>query len=161
MKQIRNVALCLAILGVGLPAAADVKAINGAVCQPAGSYDLTYLHYDAVRGVVADATVQVACPLIRDRINSTTSLNSVVVEFFSYNASGDDIECSLYAHTEDYGGSYVDFDSDSTNAFNGTQLTFNVSSTNGNEGTYGLHCELGIWDEINHIHINEDSGAAD
>jgi hypothetical protein len=161
MKQIRNVAFCLAIVAVGAPAAADVKAINGAVCQPSQGFGQDDLHYDAVRGVVADTTVQVACPLIRDRINSSTSLNSVVVEFLSYNVSGDDIECALYAHTEDYGGSYIDYDSDSTNAYGGTQLTFNVTSTNGNEGTYGLWCELGIYDEINHIHINENSAAAD
>jgi hypothetical protein len=161
MKQIRNVALCLSILGVGMPAAADIKAINGAVCQPSQGFSDADLHYDAVRGVVAETTVQVACPLIRDRINSTTSLNSVTVEYQSYNVSGDDIECALYAHNEDPAGSYVDFDTASTNGSGGVQLSFSVASSSGNEGTYGLWCELGIFDEINHIQINEDSAAGD
>jgi hypothetical protein len=161
MKQLHGVALCLAILGVGLPAAADVKAIHGAVCQPAEGYDLGDLHYNVVWGVVGDANVNVVCPLVRDRINSSTSLNSVVAEVFNYTGSGNNFQCTLYAQVEDSAGSYIDFDTESTSTSGFAQLTFGVTSTSGNEGTYGLECSMGVDDEIVHIHINEDSGASD
>src|SRR5688500_17684485 len=101
MKQIRNVAICLAILGVGLPAAADTKAYNGAFCKPSGIANPANFYYDAVIGVRALANTEAACPLIRDRINSTTSLTSTVVEFFNYTASGSHPNCALYAQVED------------------------------------------------------------
>jgi hypothetical protein len=161
MKQIRNLAICLAIVGVGLPATADVKSIHGSVCQPYGGFDKSDLSYNAVTGVVADTNVEVVCPLLRDRINSATSLSSVVVEVNNYTSSGNNFDCTLYAQTEDSGGSYVDTDNQTTSTSGATQMTFNVTSTNGNEGTYGLLCEMGTFDTIHHIHINEDNSATD
>jgi hypothetical protein len=164
MKLIRNVAVCLAILGVGLPAAADVKAIHGAVCQPSGPFfDLSNVDHSAVFGAIAQTdNVDVACPLVRDRINSSTSLSSAAVEFFNSTASTTNPSCLLFAQVEDTSGSYIDFESASTTTTGFTQLNFTgLTTTNGNEGSYGLQCTMGLSDQLYHINLNENNAATD
>jgi hypothetical protein len=162
MKQVRSVALCLAILGVGVPAAADVKAYNGAFCQPSGFSSPSNLYYDAVFGVRALANTEVACPLIRDRINSTTSLTTTIIELFNTTTSGDHPSCTIYAQVEDTAGSYTDFETGSTTTSGHAQITLSgLTSTNGNEGTYGLQCWLGTNDDLKHVHMNENNAATD
>jgi hypothetical protein len=163
MKKIRNVAICLAILGVGAPAAADGKAYNGAFCQPGWLFDHSDIDHDAVSGVTALTDgMEIVCPLMRDRVNSTTSLTQTVVEFFNYTASGSHIGCNLYAQVEDTAGSYTDFESASTTTSGLAQLVFSgLNSTNGNEGTYGLQCSMGVNDQIKHIYMNESNAATD
>jgi hypothetical protein len=163
MKKIRNLAICLAILGVGAPAAADVKAYNGAFCQPGAFFDYSHIDHDAVFGVTALTNgMEVVCPLIRDRINSATSLTQTIVEFFNYTASGDHPSCSLFAQVEDTAGSYTDFESASTTTSGHAQLIFSgLTSISGNESTYGLQCTLGVNDQIKHINMNESNSATD
>jgi hypothetical protein len=161
MKQTRSFVLCLAILGVGLPAAADTKSIHGAACQEAQLFTGSSVHYGAVSGIyVQGAGAYVVCPLIRDRINSTTSMSSVVAEV--YIPSGGFILCSLYSQTEDSGsGNYVDVDSQERYTAGNGQMSFSVDSSNGNEGSYGLFCDMSGDTEIRHIHTDENNGATD
>ena len=161
MKQIRSFAICLAILGVGLPATADVKAIHGAVCQTDTLFTGASVKYNAVDGVyVSGGGAYVACPLIRDRINSSTSLTSVTAEV--YIPSGGGMLCTLYSQTEDSGaGSYVDTDSEERYTAGEGQMSYAVSSSSGNEGSYGLFCDMSNGSAIRHIHINESNSATD
>ncbi len=155
MKKAGALGLGLAILGVVVPAAgSDTKSIHGAVCQP-GS--LGSLSYNAYYGAAASGGEAYAiCPLMRDRINSTTTLSSAVVEFFI--PGGGFAYCSLYSQTEDGSYGYVDYDTQEANTSGAVQLSFHVDSTAGNEGTYGLFCDLSNGTYIAHIHTNESTG---
>jgi hypothetical protein len=161
MKHGRNFAICLAILGVGLPAAADTKSVHGAVCQTAQLFTGASVNYEAVDGVsVSGGGAYVVCPLMRDRINSSTSMTSVVAEVFI--PSGGGILCGLYSQTEDASaGDYVDVDSEERYTAGEGQMSFSVDSSNGNEGSYGLFCDMGDFTEIHHIHTNESDSATD
>jgi hypothetical protein len=159
MKQIRSIAFCLTIMGVGLPASADIKSVHGAVCQPEQFSWADNVSYgsDGVRSV---GGTHVICPLMRDRINSSTSMSSVVAEVAI--ATGGSINCTLSSQTEDgAAGSTVDTDSVSSSTSGETQMTFSVDSSNGNEGTYSLFCDMSNDSLIHHIYTNEDNGASD
>jgi hypothetical protein len=161
MRSVRNVAVCLAIMGVGLPATADVKSIHGAICQPTSVASGASVGYQEIYGVVAvGGNVQVVCPLMRDRMNSTSSLTSMTTEV--YVPSGGGIDCTLYSQTEDgSAGYYVDVDSASRTTAGEGQITLYVDSSSGNEGAYGLYCSMSENSAIRHIYTSENDGASD
>jgi hypothetical protein len=161
MKQIRGFALCLAILSVGLPATADIKSFHGAMCQPIIPFNVENIYPNAIDGVVAvNGYGHVICPLMRDRINSSTSLNSVVAEVFI--PTGGEVDCTIYSQTEDgSAGDFVDSYNDSSTTPGETQLSFSLDSSSGNEGTYALWCYMTQDSQIHHVHTSEDNGATD
>jgi hypothetical protein len=156
MKKIGSFALCVAILSVGLPASGDTKSIHAAICKDGGG--VGSIGYSASEGITGTGGAQnfVTCPLIRDRVNSSTSLDSVVVEV--YIPSGGSIECTLYSQDEDGNlGGVVDSDYQERSTQGIGQLTFNVASSSGNEGTYGLFCDLSNSVSVYHIYMNENT----
>jgi hypothetical protein len=162
MKPFRNFALCLAILGLSLPAAADQKSVHAAICQTQYLESGASLSYAESLGIVAvGGFVYVVCPLMRDRINSTTSLSSAAVEV--YVPSGGEVYCALYSQGEDSGGAgtTVDFDSGNRTTAGEGQINLSVDSSNGNEGAYGLFCSLTEDSQIHHIQTNESDSASD
>lgn len=161
MKYIGSLALGLAILGLGLPAAADVKSIHGGVCQAVQLFGSGTANPDAVNGfTVATDAAYVVCPLMRDRINSSSSLDSVVAEV--YIPSSGYILCNFYSQTEDgSAGGYVDIDTVERYTSGEGQMTFSVTSSSGNEGSYGLFCDMSSGSQIHHFYINESDSATD
>jgi hypothetical protein len=160
MKQIRNVALCLTILSVGLPAAADLKSIHGGICRAVHVFGSGTAEAEAVDGFVVNSDGAYAvCPLLRDRVNSSTSLSSAVAEV--YIPSGGYINCQFYAQTEDgSAGDYVDIDTVERTTVGEGQMSFAVTSSTGAEGSYGMFCDMGSGTQIHHIYLNE-SGTTD
>jgi hypothetical protein len=160
MKPIRSVAFCLMILGVGIPAAADTKSVHGAVCQATQVFSGGSVTYGGDNGISVSGGAYVVCPLMRDRINSSSSLSSAVAEVWISSSSGS-ILCNFYSQGEDSGaGSYVDVDTVERYTSGEGQMTFSVSSSNGNEGTYGMFCDISNA-TIRHIHTNESDSATD
>jgi hypothetical protein len=161
MKPMQSFAVCLAILGVGVPAAADVKTVHGAVCQPQYFEPGASISYGEVGGVSAsNGFIYVVCPLMRDRISSTTSLTSTATEVTI--PSGGSVYCALYSQTEDSSaGSFVDFDSEERTTAGVGQINLSVDSSGGNEGAYGMFCSLSDDSILHHIHTNENNSATD
>jgi hypothetical protein len=155
MKHVRTVALCLTILSVGLPAAADLKSIHGGVCQAVQVFGSGSVGPESIDGFVVNADGAYAvCPLMRDRVNSSSSLSSAVAEV--YIPSGGYINCNFYSQTEDgSAGDYVDIDTVERSTVGEGQMTFSVSSSTGAEGSYGMFCDMGSGTQIHHIYLNE------
>jgi hypothetical protein len=158
LKKAGSLALCLGILGVAVPASGDTKSVHGAICQTDTLFNGGSVVRSAIDGVYVSgpsgAGAYVVCPLIRDRINSSTSMSAVVIEV--YIPSGGGILCGLYSQSEDgSAGSYVDVDSEERYTTGQGQMSFSVTSSSGNEGTYGLFCDMSNGTKIHHIHTDE------
>jgi hypothetical protein len=143
----------------------DVKAFHGASCQPKTddhdwdgadewSVDQAGLqNYEEVRNGVAAIYI---CPLVRDRVSATNTLESVTIEGYNYE---DTFACTLFSQTEDYGGATYDSHNQSTSGTGNVQLSsFSVATTNGTEGSYSLLCGLGYTDRIYQVHLRENNG---
>jgi hypothetical protein len=140
---------------VAVPASADIKSLHGAVCQINHVFSGS-VTYSAEDGVTVSGGAYLVCPIMRDRINSSTSLSEVVVEVDVF---GGGVLCTLSSQGEDgSAGSTVDTDSDEIYADG--QLDFVVDSSSGNEGAYGLFCDTSNA-SILHIHVNESNSATD
>jgi hypothetical protein len=155
MKKAGSFALCLGILGVAVPASGDTKSVHGAICQTDYLFTGASVKRSAIDGIYTEGgEAYVVCPLIRDRISSSSSMSAVVAEV--YIPSGGFILCSLWSQDEDgSAGGYVDVDAVERNTAGQGQMSFNVSSSNGNEGTYGLFCDMSNGSKLHHIHTDE------
>ena len=156
-------ALCV----VGNAAAADYKAYHGGKCQYSHTRFAFGLERSSISGVYANADdVVVTCPLVRDRMQSATSLAWVEVE--GYSSGNDDYACVLDSQTEDgESGSWIDFDSFQVTVAGRVDEKLEVASTSGatsgNEGTYALGCVLPQGSSLYHYLVAEStaSGSVD
>lgn len=147
--------ILLACLCVASPSIADKKAFSGSFCKGAR----------ASAGVVWNANLtqtSVTCPLIRDRVNSATSLNSATLEGWKQSASAGATTCTLWSQTEDEtSGAAVDAETIEQTSAGNFQQTFHITSSDGAEGGYALTCTLQPDDEIYHIQLDETSAASE
>lgn len=147
---------------------ADYKAYHGAVCQSytGSSAMATAYSYEGATASSSDAddVGMVTCPLVRDRINSASSLTAVYVEARNQanNPGLSEFICQLNSQTEDIGGSSVDYHTLYTATTGNVQLgPFSVETSNGNEGSYSVDCYMTPGDKVYHILVNESNSAAD
>lgn len=140
--------------------AADRKAYHAARCLFNINFDYG-LSRSSITGVTAIGDTQVNCPLIRDRLETSNSLNNVEVE--GYN-NGGDYWCGLFSQTEDgSSGGQLDYDSFHVTTTGRLSRSLSVDSTSGttggNEGTYTVACILPSGSSVYHIYVSEDDVA--
>jgi hypothetical protein len=101
------------------------------------------------------------CPLIRDRVESSTSLSDVVVE--GYDNDSGTISCTLYSQHEDNGVvGELDWDTQTSSTLGRMQLEFNdIDMSSDNEGSLSIECYLTMGSSIYHVYVNEDTSAAE
>jgi hypothetical protein len=148
--------LVLAMCAVpGLAVAGDRKAFHGALCQTANGEDVSR----GAHGFYALEDLNAVCPLTRDRLQSSSSLGTVYVEFKLF---GRAVDCTLRSQREDgNGGTQEDWDSDQATGVTFAQLSFDVDVSSGNEGKYALECFMTAETNLLHILTDESTGAAE
>jgi hypothetical protein len=160
MKPVQCFALCLTILGVGLPAAADEKSIAAAICQPQYIPAGASISYTDMGGVAAaNGSIYVVCPLMRDRMNwaSTTQTYTELTI-----PSGGSVYCALYSQNEDgLAASTVDVDTVNRTTAGLGSIGLSVTTSSGNEGAYGMYCSLSSGSELYHIYTNENNNGTE
>jgi hypothetical protein len=158
-KKLGSLVVCVALLSVVLPAAGDEASMHAAVCQHVGGPGSGVSY--GWNGVEANGEIYVVCPVGRDRGDSSSSLNSAIVEV--YIPSGGFAYCQFYSQGEDgSAGTYVDIDTVYGSTAGESQLTFNsVTSSGGDEGAYSMFCDLSDGTIIHHIRTNESDSADD
>jgi hypothetical protein len=159
----------LSVVAVTNDVSADSKAFHGAFCQidgfsetvPSGFYDGEGF---MMLGSSSTDVGVVTCPLIRDRIGSSTSLANVYVEGRNVvNTVADPaFTCVLNSQQEDTKGTVLDSHTLSKTTIGNVQLGgFTVDSTSGNEGAYSLDCLTHHQEQVYHVLLNENDAATD
>jgi hypothetical protein len=156
------VAVCVLVSSGGVLRADDVKAYHGAFCQYDGD-DVQGAFYDEEgASYITSSTSRVfTCPLIRDRWNSSSSINSVYIEGFN-ESTVSAFSCTLISQSEDISGTTLDSHQLSQSAANAVTLgAFTVDTSGGNEGSYAVLCLLDDGDRLFHIYVNESTSASE
>jgi hypothetical protein len=161
MKPAQCFALCLTILGVGLPAAADEKSVAAAICQPQYIPSGASISYTDMGGVAAvGGSIYVVCPLMRDRMNWGTHETQMYTELTI--PSGGSVYCALYSQNEDgLAANVVDVDTENRTTAGLGSIGLSVNPSNGNEGAYGLFCSLSAGSILYHISTNENNNGTE
>jgi hypothetical protein len=159
------VALGLCFLTYTTASLADWKVYNGAGCIKNDQPGDGSIARGAVNGIYADggSFANVVCPIVRDRINSSTSLTDVYVEFSNLRG-GDNfpVRCFLWTQTEDgNSGSFVDWDYDESTVQGRVQLYLSADTSSDNEGAAALDCTIWEDDHLYHYLVGESNSATD
>jgi hypothetical protein len=147
----------LALSTIAVVSAANVKAFHGATCLKS-NIGTGGTVYPSVDGAVSSGSDNdVVCPLVRDRINATNNLTTTAVELYKTSSSA--TWCWLYTQKEDGGGFVHDYASGTVTGTGFQQINFSgVGTSNGNEGSYSVKCQLVDGDTVLHVYIYEDNG---
>jgi hypothetical protein len=160
MKYDKLVAGAVILLASGIALAAnDTKTFHGAICRGLPGSNVGALDF----GASCDgANCAAVCPLIRDLVSDTDTLEHIVVEV--RNANADSLSCSAITQSEDISGSILDIENQGIVVAGEQQFTFTgLDASSGDEGSYVVQCgTMRLGDRIYHLSVfetNNEGGA--